>query len=281
MNSKQFTDWCHIAADLRKPLIMGVLNVTPDSFSDAGLFMGPSAALLRAEAMIQQGADIIDIGGESSRPGASAISCAEELSRVIPVIECIRTKHDICLSIDTCKTEVMKAAVAAGASFINDINALQGIEALSVVAALEVPVCLMHMQGVPETMQNSPHYVADMVDEINLFFHQRIEACEQAGIMRDRLILDPGFGFGKSVRHNLCLLKRLPEFQQHALPLLLGVSRKSTLGAILQKDVMDRLSGGLAVAIYAALQGVSIIRTHDVDETKQALQMLNAIVSVV
>lgn len=277
MNRLQFTTWCSVP--LRKPLIMGVLNITPDSFSDAGHFLDHDVALRRVEAMIEQGADIIDVGGESSRPGATTVSSAEELSRVIPVIERIRSMHDICISIDTCKADVMEAAVTAGASFINDINALRGFGALSVAARMDVPVCLMHMQGAPDDMQNNPHYPVDIIDEINQFFHQRIEACEQAGIARDRLILDPGFGFGKTVQHNLQMLKRIVAFQQHALPVLLGVSRKSTLGAVLKKNVLERLPGALATTVFAALNGVSIIRTHDVAETKQALQMLDAIVN--
>ena len=287
MNSHQFRTWLQAPPSsqdgrlyLRKPLIMGVLNVTPDSFSDAGHFMDLNAAERRAEAMIEQGADILDVGGESSKPGAIAISSADELARVIPVIERIRSRHDICISIDTCKAVVMEAAVAAGASFINDINALRSAGALSAVARMDVPVCLMHMQGAPDTMQNNPHYPVDIVDEINLFFHHRIKACEQAGISRSRVILDPGFGFGKSVQHNLRLLKRVAEFQQHALPVLIGVSRKSTLGAVLNKDILDRLPGGLAAAVFAALNGASIIRTHDVAETSQALHMLDAICQV-
>lgn len=277
MNSEQFKAWRQ--RSIRKPLIMGVLNVTPDSFSDAGQFLDPNAAVQQAFSMIEHGADIIDIGGESSKPGATAVSIEDELQRVIPVIEHIRSMHDICISIDTCKAEVMEAAVGVGASMINDINALRGAGALQVAARLDVPICLMHMQGTPETMQNNPQYAMDIIDEINQFFRQRIDACDQSGIARERLILDPGFGFGKSVQHNLRLLKRIAEFQQHGLPVLLGVSRKSTLGAILQKQVRERLSGGLAVAVFAALHGISIIRTHDVDETQQAFHMLDAIVN--
>lgn len=278
MNGEQFTAWCR-AYPPYKPLIMGVLNITPDSFSDAGDYLNLDAACRRVDAMIEQGVDIIDIGGESSRPGAIAVSCEEELARVIPVIERIRSVSDVCISIDTCKAAVMEAAVIAGASFINDIYALQGEGALSAVARMTVPVCLMHMQGTPVTMQNNPCYAQDIVGEINQFFHQRMDACEKAGIQRERLILDPGFGFGKSVQHNLLILKRLDEFQLHARPILLGVSRKSTLGTVLNRKVLDRMPGGLAAAVYAALRGVAIIRTHDVDETAQALQMIDAIVN--
>lgn len=258
---------------------MGVLNVTPDSFSDAGLYQDVHTAYDKALAMIELGADIIDIGGASSRPGAVGVSIDEELERVIPVIERIRAAQDICISIDTDNAQVMSAAVAAGASFINDIRALRGSNALSVAADLDVPVCLMHMQGEPASMQVKPHYAGDLIDEINQFFNERIDLCEQAGINRRQLMIDPGFGFGKSVAHNLLLLQRLAEFLPHQVPILLGVSRKNTLGVVLQKAVMERLYGGIAAAVFAALQGVTIIRTHDVSETNQALQMLDAIVS--
>lgn len=288
MNSEQFYQWCsqsfrpavQSSTYLRKPLIMGILNVTPDSFSDGGHFLESSAAYQHAQLMIEQGVDIIDIGGESTKPGADEVSCVEELSRVIPVIERIRLGSDICISVDTSKAEVMQAAIATGATLINDIKALTADGALAVAANLNVPVCLMHMQGVPKSMQDNPHYTNNIIDEINAFFQQRIEACLAVGISRDRLILDPGFGFGKSVQHNLCIVKRFGEFQQQGLPLLLGVSRKSTIGAVLQKTVSERLVGGIATEVFAALQGASIIRTHDVGATKQALQMLDAIVSV-
>lgn len=258
---------------------MGVLNVTPDSFSDGGHFLAINAAYQQAQRLIEQGADVIDIGGESTKPGADEVSCTEELERVIPVIERIRSVSDVCISIDTCKAAVMQEAIAAGASFINDIKALTAEGALPVAAELKVPVCLMHMQGVPKSMQEKPHYAHDVVDEINQFFQQRIEACIDAGISRENLIVDPGFGFGKSVQHNLCIVKRLIEFQQHGLPVLLGVSRKSTIGAILQKPARDRLVGGIALEVVAVLQGVSIIRTHDPGATNQALQMVDAIVN--
>lgn len=286
MNSQQFYQWCHqtflpassTLAYLRKPLIMGVLNATPDSFSDGGYYTDIHRAHDRAMAMILSGADIIDVGGESTKPGAISVSCAEELARVIPLVERIRAESDICISIDTSKAEVMQAAITAGASWVNDITALADDGAMAVVSRLNIPVCLMHMQGSPPSMQDNPHYPVDVIDELNSFFHQRIEACLKAGLHREHLILDPGFGFGKSVQHNLRLVKCLSTFQQHGLPLLLGISRKSTIGAVLQKTVFERLSGSIAVTVFAALQGVSIIRTHDVDETNQALQMLHAIV---
>ncbi len=286
VNSEQFYQWCNQSFSptvpssnyLRKPLIMGILNVTPDSFSDGGRFLGVNAAYQQAQCLIEQGADIIDIGGESTKPGADDVSCLEELERVIPVIERIRAVSDVCISIDTCKAAVMKAAIAAGASFINDIKALTAEGALQVAAELEVPVCLMHMQGVPKSMQENPYYANDVVDHINQFFQQRIKACLDVGMSRENLMVDPGFGFGKSVQHNLDIVKRLVEFKQHGLPVLLGVSRKSTIGAILQKPALERLVGGIALEVVAALQGVSIIRTHDADATNQALQMVDALV---
>ncbi len=259
---------------------MGILNVTPNSFSDGGLFLTENQACQHAQILIQQGVDIIDIGGESSKPGAETVSVVEEIARVIPVIERIRTFSDVCISIDTCKSEVMEAAVLAGASIINDISALTGAGAIETAAGLNVPVCLMHMQGVPKSMQDNPHYALDIIDEINCFFQQRIDACLNAGIRRDNLILDPGFGYGKTVQHNLLIVKRLHEFKSHQLPLLLGVSRKSTIGTVLKKTVHQRLPGSIATAVYAALHGVSIIRTHDVDETNQALQMVHAISNI-
>ena len=286
MNSEQFYQWCAAAptADssvyLRKPLVMGILNVTPDSFSDGALFGDTERACQRAEQMVAEGADIIDVGGESSNPGALPVSLDEELERVIPVIERLHAVSDVCISIDTYKPSVMQAAVAAGASFINDIKALREPNALTVAASLKVPVCLMHMQGNPQSMQDNPHYDHDVVDEVNSFFKERVAACLGAKIAREHLVLDPGFGFGKSVTHNLTLLNRLGEFHSHHCPILLGVSRKSTIGAVLQKEVVHRMTGGLAIAAFAALQGVTLIRTHDVDETSQVLRMIEAIVTI-
>ena len=282
VNSEQFLQWCQlqqsdVTSDVHQPLVMGVLNITPDSFSDGGHFLETSHAYQRAQEMISQGVDLIDIGGESTKPGSDYVSFEAELARVIPVIERIRSTSDICISIDTYKPEVMQAAVRAGASVINDIRALTSEGAITVAAQLNVPICLMHMQGTPKSMQDNPQYKFDVVDEINVFFRQRIDACRQAGIPLKHLILDPGFGYGKLVQHNLCLIKRLNEFKRHHLPLLLGVSRKSTIGVVTQRSVTERQPAGLAVAVFAALQGVSIIRTHDVDETKQALQMIHAI----
>lgn len=280
MNRSDFIGWC--ASDQTmlsqtpgySPLIMGILNVTPDSFYDGGQYSHPDAAYDHAQAMIAAGADLLDIGGESSRPGAVAVSVEEELERVLPVMERIRAVDSIALSIDTYKPAVMQAAITAGAACINDIYALQMPGALEVVKNTDTPICLMHMQGMPLIMQNAPHYAQDVVTDINAFFEQRIEACVAAGIARSRLILDPGFGFGKTVQHNLQMVQKIAQFQRHAMPILLGVSRKSTIGKILDQPPEGRMVGGLTLAIYAMLVGVSIIRTHDVLETKQAFKML-------
>lgn len=281
MTGEQFLLWCKqytaFAQECPKPLIMGVLNVTPDSFSDAGRYFSPEKARLRALDMENLGADILDIGGESSRPGAPPVSLDEELSRIIPAIEAIRQASDICLSIDTYKPEVMTAAANAGADMINDIYALGKPHALKTVANLQMPVCLMHMQGTPLTMQLNPQYSLGLLEEIHAFFAGRIAACLAEGIEKNRIILDPGFGFGKSVEENLQLVARLDYWKDFESPLLLGVSRKSTIGALLGKPVNERLIGSLTLAIHAAYQGAGIIRTHDVDETRQAFLMLDRI----
>ena len=256
---------------------MGVLNITPDSFSDGGRYSSTDTAFAHAQAMIAAGADIIDIGGESSRPGAAKVSTGDELTRVLPVIQQIRAHSDIMISIDTWKPSVMREAVSSGASMINDIKALQSDGAIDVAVESGVPICLMHMQGQPETMQQAPHYPKGILAELQAFFAARLAACDAAGIARDRLIIDPGFGFGKTVEHNLAFLKSIKRLQRLEQPILLGVSRKSTLGHVLDADVDDRLSGGLSAAVYAVLNGVGIIRTHDVKETKQAFMMLEAI----
>ncbi len=259
------------------PLIMGILNVTPDSFSDGGQFLSVNHACEHAFQLIAQGVDIIDIGGQSTRPGAQQVSVDVELKRVIPIIEQLRFNSDICISIDTNKPEVMEAAVNAGANLINDVYALRTDGALAMAAKLAVPICLMHMQGEPQNMQNEPYYSEGVLTAILSFFKERIAECERQGIDRQNIILDPGFGFGKHIQDNLLLVKKLDIFASFGLPLLLGASRKSTIGAILGKEVNDRLIGSIAVAVYAALKGVGIIRTHDVDETKQALHMINMI----
>lgn len=260
-----------------KPLIMGILNVTPDSFSDGGRFFSLDRACEQALNLINQGADLIDIGGESTKPGAPAVPVYVELERVIPVIKHIRLSSNVCISIDTNKPEVMEAAVDEGANVINDIYALRNPGALEMAAKLAVPVCLMHMQGEPHNMQQNPHYPDGVFKDIMQFFIERIDACTQAGINRKNLILDPGFGFGKRVQDNLYLIKKLDDFLALKLPLLLGVSRKSTIGAVLSKEVNERVIGSIALAVYAAMKGVGIIRTHDVDETNQALTMIEQV----
>ncbi|KTD22669.1 dihydropteroate synthase [Legionella lansingensis] len=281
MNNEEFKQWCrrYNPSDMNaSPIIMGILNITPDSFSDGGKYLQRDRAVEHAQQMIAQGADIIDVGGESSRPGAESVSYEEEISRVIPVIEKLRNETDVAISIDTTKASVMAEAVAAGAILINDITALAAKDSLQLAAKLDVPVCLMHMQGKPNTMQHNPCYADDVLDEINCFFEQKIKTCLSAGIRREHLILDPGFGFGKLPQHNLRIVHQLEKLKQHNLPLMLGASRKTTLGVVLQRPVDDRIAGGLTIAIVAALQGVAILRTHDVDATRQALIMLQAII---
>ncbi|MDF1645705.1 MAG: dihydropteroate synthase [Legionellaceae bacterium] len=283
VNKAEFKAWCTATPKpvvvhphyRGRPLLMGILNVTPDSFSDGGLFLKPDNAFKQAEKMIHEGADILDIGAESTRPGALSLDTQQELDRLIPVIELITARYDIALSVDTYKPDVMKAAVRAGAACINDVYALQKPGALAMAASLDVPVCLMHMQGIPETMQEGLDAQDDMVLRVQQFFKARIAACLAAGISQSQLILDPGFGFGKTVRQNLKLVQQLSKFYIDTFPLLLGVSRKSTIGAVLQQAVSHRLSGGLALSVYAAEQGVAIIRTHDVGETQEALQMID------
>lgn len=258
---------------------MGVLNVTTDSFSDGGKFVSKDRACEHALTLIAQGADLIDIGGESTRPGTTQVPIETELSRVIPVIEQIRARSDVCISIDTYKPEVMNAAVHAGANIINDVYSLRTEGALAMAQKLSVPICLMHMQGIPINMQQNPHYPEGVVTAVMHFWRERISACERAGIAKHKLILDPGFGFGKLVKDNLQLINKLDVFKTFNLPVLLGVSRKSTIGAVLARDVDDRLIGSIALAVCAALKGVSILRTHDVDQTNQALQMIDAVCS--
>jgi dihydropteroate synthase len=263
--------------DLSIPQVMGILNVTPDSFSDGGRFFSMAAALAQARKMVDEGAAIIDVGGESTRPGAQPVSAQEELDRVIPVIEAISSDLPVIVSIDTQKPEIMTAAVAAGAGFINDVYALRTAGALQAAAAADVPVCLMHMQGEPRTMQREPHY-ADVVSEVYAFLEERVRACEAAGITRERLLIDPGFGFGKTLAHNLTLFKHMDRFKDMGLPLLAGVSRKSMIGAVLDAPVEQRLYGSIALAALAVWQGASIIRAHDVAATRQAIRMAHAVI---
>lgn len=262
--------------DLSQPLVMGILNVTPDSFSDGGRFIGLSAALEQAQRMIEQGAGMIDVGGESTRPGAADVSEEEEIRRVVPVIEALAAATSVPISIDTSKPGVMSAAVAAGASLINDVRALREPGALEAAARTDAAVCLMHMQGQPRTMQHEPRY-DDVVGEVTAFLEERVAACLAAGIGRERLALDPGIGFGKRLEHNLALLAHLPEVGRSGLPLLVGVSRKSMFQALLGRPVEQRLAGGLAVATAAVLAGAAILRVHDVAETVDAVKVAQAL----
>lgn len=261
--------------DLSQTHIMGILNLTPDSFSDGGSYQQIDSAVICALAMLENGATIIDIGGESTRPGAPDVALEEELARVIPVIEAIRKKSDCLISIDTSKAEVMRQAVNAGADIINDVRALQEPNALATTAELGVPVCLMHMQGQPRTMQSNPHY-DDVINDIKQFFVERIAACEAAGISRDKIILDPGFGFGKTLAHNYHILKYIDEFRMMGCEVLAGLSRKSMIGNLLGRDVDQRLAGSVAGALIAAQKGAKIIRVHDVTETADALNVWQA-----
>ncbi|MEK7323114.1 MAG: dihydropteroate synthase [Pseudomonadota bacterium] len=262
--------------DLSRPRVMGILNVTPDSFSDGGRFASPAAALAQARRMVAEGAALIDVGGESTRPGAAAVSEQEELDRVIPVIEALRAELPAVISVDTSKAAVMRAAVAAGAGLINDVRALREEGALAAAAALAVPVCLMHMQGEPRTMQDAPHY-DDVAAEVGAFLRERMRLCEQAGINRARLLLDPGFGFGKRLADNLSLLKRLGDLAMLGAPLVVGVSRKAMIGAVLEVPVEQRLYGSIALAALAVMQGAAVIRAHDVAATVQAVNIAAAV----
>ena len=255
---------------------MGVINTTPDSFSDGGKFDTLEKAFAEAQLMIAAGADILDIGGESTRPGSAAVDEQEELARTLPLISAIREISDIPISIDTNKSTVMRAAIAAGANIINSIWALRLGDSLQVAAELDVPVCLMHMQGTPDTMQQDPRY-QDVVAEVLEFLQARIDAALAAGIAEHNIIVDPGFGFGKTLEHNLLLLKSLSEFRKLGVQVLVGMSRKGMIGAILDKPADQRLYGSLAVAVIAAMQGADILRVHDVAETADALAMVRAI----
>lgn len=264
------------ALDLSRTAIMGILNITPDSFSDGGSFLDRDAAVARAIQIVEEGADLIDVGGESTRPGAQAVSVQEELDRVVPVIEAIARAVPVPISIDTSKPEVMRTAVAAGAGLINDVRALREEDAVSTVADLAVPVCLMHMQGEPRSMQHNPSY-KDVVAEVSDFLETRIAACEAAGIDRARLLIDPGFGFGKNVAHNLELLRRLSELNRFGVPILAGLSRKSLIGALLGLPVGERLHASVALAVTAVQNGAKILRVHDVRATREAIRMWEAV----
>jgi len=261
--------------DLSRPLVMGIVNVTPDSFSDGGRHLLRDAALAQAQQLIAEGADILDIGGESTRPGAQPVSVQQELDRVLTVIEGLRGAP-VPISIDTCKPQVMQAAIAAGVQMVNDINALQDAAALSAVAASDVAVCLMHKQGDPQSMQAQPQY-QDVMAEVGSFLRERIAAAEAAGIARARIVIDPGFGFGKTLAHNLALLRELEKLRELGVPILAGLSRKSMLGAITGREVGDRISASVAAALIAVQRGAHIVRVHDVRETVDALKIWNAV----
>ncbi|ENQ9018179.1 dihydropteroate synthase [Klebsiella pneumoniae] len=261
--------------DLSHPHVMGILNVTPDSFSDGGVHNSLIEAVKHANLMINAGATIIDIGGESTRSGAAEVSVEEELARVIPVVEAIAQRFEVWISVDTSKAEVIRQSARAGAHIINDIRSLTEPGALQAAAETGLPVCLMHMQGQPKTMQEAPKY-EDVFADVERFFNEHIVRCEQAGIAKEKLLLDPGFGFGKNLSHNYQLLARLGEFHHFGLPLLVGMSRKSMVGQLLNVGPSERLNGSLACAVIAAMQGAQIIRVHDVKETVEALRVVEA-----
>jgi dihydropteroate synthase len=254
---------------LDRPLIMGIINATPDSFSGDGVAFDLARAVEQARAFVADGADVLDIGGESTRPGAVPVGADEEIRRVVPVIEALRELH-VPLSIDTFKPEVMRAALAAGATLINDINALRAPGAVEVAAASDAGICLMHMQGTPQTMQDDPAY-EDVVAEVKAFLYERVEACRAAGIGRERIVIDPGFGFGKTSDHNLELLRGLDRFVATGYPVLVGLSRKSVLGRLTGRKVTERVAASVAAAIAAVARGASIVRVHDVAATRDAL----------
>lgn len=262
--------------DLGTPVVMGVLNVTPDSFSDGGHFADPVRAVARALEMAGEGAALLDIGGESTRPGAAPVGADEELARVVPVIEALAARGAPPVSVDTSKPEVMAAAARAGAEMINDVRALRAPGALEAAAASGCAVCLMHMQGEPGTMQQAPAY-DDVVEQVGAFLAARVEACVAAGIDRERIAVDPGFGFGKTLAHNLTLMKHLDRFTRLGVPLLVGMSRKSMVGAVTGRPVAQRLPGGLALATLAVAAGARIIRTHDVAATLDVARMTAAV----
>jgi dihydropteroate synthase len=261
--------------DLSRPVVMGVVNVTPDSFSDGGRFLPVEAAVAHGVRLAEEGAAIIDIGGESTRPGAAPVSVEEELRRVVPVVERLRAATQAIISVDTSKPEVIREAVAAGAGLINDVRALDEPGALEAAAASGCAVCLMHMQGDPRTMQTAPGYV-DVVKEVKAFLDEHVQRCAAAGVSSDRIVVDPGFGFGKTLEHNLELLRRLRELHDN-LPVLVGLSRKSMVGTLTGRGAGERVHGSIALAVMAALNGARIVRAHDVAATVDALRMVSAV----
>ena len=267
--------------DLERVHVMGILNATPDSFSDGGaLFrhnkLSAEHALMRAAAMLKEGASIIDIGGESTRPGAQEVSLQEELDRVLPVVEVIAKELDVVLSVDTSQPELISEAAKLGAGIVNDVRALCLPGALQAAAASQLPICLMHMKGTPQDMQDAPTY-NNIIDEVVAFFNARVKACTEAGISVERLILDPGFGFGKTLEHNLFLLNHLKRLQSLGFPLLTGTSRKSMIAGVLNREVDQRLSGSLATVAIAVMNGAKIIRVHDVSESVDVVRMTEAV----
>lgn len=262
--------------NLTFPAIMGILNVTPDSFWDGGRFNTKAAALTQARAMCEAGATLIDVGGESTRPGAKSVTLQEELDRVIPMIEMLSHEIPAVISVDTSQPMVMQEAINAGARFINDVRALQIPGGLEIVSQARVPVCLMHMQGNPHTMQEAPFY-QDVIQEVKRFLLSRIDACLQAGILPENIVIDPGFGFGKTLRHNLTLLRNLTYFKTLGYPILVGLSRKRMIGEILNVPVEKRMVGSLVLTILAILEGASMVRVHDVQETGEALRILRVL----
>lgn len=266
------------AVDLSTPVVMGVLNITPDSFSDGGSFMDPEAAVARAQAMAEAGAAIIDIGGESTRPGAEGVPLEDELARVIPVIQALAPRLSVPLSVDTSKPEVMRAAADAGAGLINDVRAFRLPGALEAAAATGLPLCVMHMQGRPATMQDDPRY-DDVVAEVQAFLADRVAACESAGIPRERLVVDPGFGFGKTADHNARLLRDLARLRTLDLPILVGMSRKGMIGHATGRPKDERVAGSVAAATLAVRHGASIVRAHDVEATLDALAVTSYVMT--
>ena len=264
--------------NLSTPQVMGILNVTPDSFSDGGTHNSLNDAVNHAAKLIAEGASIIDIGGESTRPGASDVSIDEELQRVVPVVEAIRQRFDVWISVDTSKAQVITESANVGASIINDIRSLQEPGALEAAAKTGLPVCIMHMQGDPKTMQQSPHYENVMMD-VDRFLQENIQRCVDAGIEKNQIILDPGFGFGKNLAHNYQLLAHLSELHHFGLPILAGMSRKSMVGQLLNVPPQERVAGSVACAVIAAMQGAQIIRVHDVKETVDAMKVVQATLS--
>jgi dihydropteroate synthase len=265
----------HFNFDLSRPLVMGIVNVTPDSFSDGGLHLQRDAALAHAHQLIAEGADILDIGGESTRPGAQPVSVQEELDRVLPIIEALYGAP-LAISVDTSKPAVMQAAIAAGVQMVNDINALQDATAMQAVVSSNVAVCLMHKQGSPQNMQALPHY-ENVVAEVSTFLSGRIAAAEAAGIQHERIVIDPGFGFGKTLAHNLTLLRELKKLTELGMPILAGLSRKSMLGTLTGQDITQRQPASLAAALIAVQRGAAIVRVHDVRATVDALKIWNAV----